>query len=170
LRRLSSQRIPTASPSTSTTELRTIFGITVVVVAAALLLAARLLPEQKGDPVAWRDLSAQVGPLELDASQHPLFREHSKLAQYLRRAGARRSAPRVDFSRRQLLLVSPGPRSSTGYEVQIVSVREQGGKITVRIRERAPRLGEPVEARVTYPYRLLSLPAGDDVYVDWIGR
>jgi len=54
--------------------------------------------------------------------------------------------------------------------VEIVSVREQGGKITVRIRERAPRLGEPVEARVTYPYRLLSLPAGDDVYVDWIGR
>jgi hypothetical protein len=141
-----------------------------VVVTAALLLAARLLPEQKGDPVAWRDLSTQVGPLEIDASQHPLFRERSKLAQYLQRADARGSAPRVDFSRRQVLLVSPGPRSSTGYEVEIVSVREQGGKITVRIRERAPRLGEPVEARVTYPYRLLSLPASDDVYVDWLGR
>ena len=51
-----------------------------------------------------------------------------------------------------------------------MSVREEGGKITVRIRERAPRLGEPVEAHVTYPYRLLSLPADDDVYVDWIGR
>jgi len=141
-----------------------------VVVTAALLLAARLLPEQKGHPVAWRDLSAQVGPLKIDASQHPLFRKRSKLAHYLQRAGARGSAPRVDFSRRQLLLVSPGPRSSTGYEVEIVSVREQGGKITARIRERAPRLGEPVEARVTYPYRLLSLPAGDDVYVDWLGR
>ena len=51
-----------------------------------------------------------------------------------------------------------------------MSVREQGGKIEVRIRERAPLLGEPVEARVTHPYRLLSLPADHDVYVDWIGR
>ena len=129
-----------------------------------------MLPEERGDTVAWRDLSAQVGPLEIDTSQHPLFRERSKLTHYLQRARARRSAPRVDFSRQQLLLVSPGPRSSTGYEVEIVSIREQGGKIEVRIRERAPRLGEPVEARVTHPYRLLSLPADHDVYVDWIGR
>jgi hypothetical protein len=141
-----------------------------VVLAAALLLAARLLPDEKGDPVVWRDLSPQVGPLRVNASQHPLFRERSQLARYLRRAGARRAAPKIDFSRQQLVLVSPGPRSSTGYSVEVVSVREHDGKITVRVRERAPRLTEQVEARVTYPYRLLSLPAGDDVYVDWIGR
>jgi hypothetical protein len=135
-----------------------------------LLLAARLLPEEKGNPVAWRDLSAQVGPLRIDASQHPLFREHSELARYLKRADAHRTAPNIDFSRRQLLLVSPGPRSSTGYSVEVVSVREQSSKITVRVQERAPQLGEHVEARVTYPYRLLSLPAGDKVYVDWLGR
>jgi len=78
--------------------------------------------------------------------------------------------PQVDFSNRQVLLVSQGPRSSTGYSAEILSARERDGKITVRVRERAPRLGEDVEARVTYPYRLLSLPAGEDVYVDWIGR
>jgi hypothetical protein len=137
---------------------------------AASLLAARLLPEEKSRPVPWHDLSAQVGPLRINGSQHPLFREQAKLDQYLRRAGARRPAPAVDFSRQQLLLVSPGPRSSTGYRVEVLSVRESDGKITVRVRERAPKLGEPVEARVTHPYRLLSLPAGDDVYVDWVGR
>jgi hypothetical protein len=137
---------------------------------AASLLAARLLPEEKSRPVPWHDLSAQVGPLRINGSQHPLFREQAKLDQYLRRAGARRPAPAVDFSRQQLLLVSPGPRSSTGYGVEVLSVRESDGKITVRVRERAPTLSEPVEARVTHPYRLLSLPAGDDVYVDWVGR
>ena len=120
--------------------------------------------------MAWRDLSAQVGPLRINGSQHPLFRDQSGLNRYLRRAGAQRPAPAIDFARRQLLLISPGPRSSTGYTVEVVGVRERDGKITVRVRERAPRLGEPVEARVTYPYRLLSLPAGNDVYVDWIGR
>jgi hypothetical protein len=76
----------------------------------------------------------------------------------------------VDFSTRQLLLVSPGPRSGTGYSVEVVSAREHGAEIIVRIRERAPTLGERVEPRVTYPYRLISLPAGKDVEVDWLGR
>ena len=135
-----------------------------------MLLTARLLPDEKGHPVAWHDLSAQVGPLRINGSQHPLFREPAVLSRYLRRAGAERPAPAVDFSRRQLLLISPGPRSSTGYGIDVLSVREHDGRITVRVRERAPKLGEPVQARVTYPYRLLSLPAGGDVYVDWIGR
>ena len=42
--------------------------------------------------------------------------------------------------------------------------------MTVTVRERIPELGERVEPRVTFPYLLLSLPAGTDVYVDWLGR
>jgi hypothetical protein len=42
--------------------------------------------------------------------------------------------------------------------------------VTVTVRERTPGLSEQVEPRVTFPYRLLSLPAGRDVYVDWRGR
>jgi hypothetical protein len=78
--------------------------------------------------------------------------------------------PPVDFSTRQLLLVSPGPRSSTGYSVRILSVTERDDAITVKVRERTPTLADHVEARVTYPYRLLSLPASKAVYVDWAGR
>ncbi len=89
---------------------------------------------------------------------------------YLKDARASRPAPAVDFSNRQLLLVSPGPRSATGYSVEVLSARERGGKITVRVQERTPPLGEQVQPHVTYPYRLISLPAGKDVYVDWLGR
>jgi PrcB C-terminal len=130
----------------------------------------RLLPEEDGRPVAWRDLSLEVGPLTIEGQEQRLFRDGEQLYRYLARAGATVATPSMDFSKRQALLVSPGPRSSTGYEVEVLSVLEQDEKITVRVRERTPRLRDRVEARVTYPYRLLSLPAGKDVVVDWLGR
>jgi PrcB C-terminal len=87
----------------------------------------------------------------------------------LRGLGADRR-PQVDFERRQVLLLSPGPRSSTGYALQVEDVRDEGDQIVVTVRERTPRLGERVAPHVTFPYRLLSLPVGKDVYVDWKGR
>jgi hypothetical protein len=141
-----------------------------VLALAATLLTVRLLPEGEGQAVAWRDLSPQVGPLTIVRSEHRVFRKRSELESYLRRARAQRPAPAVDFSTRQLLIVSPGPRSSTGYSVEVLSARKLGERITVRVREGSPRLGADVRPRVTYPYRLISLPAGRDVYVDWVGR
>jgi hypothetical protein len=141
-----------------------------VLALSALLLGVRLLPEDKGKAVAWKDLTSQVGPLTIVRSDHRVFRDQAKLAEYLREAKASRPAPAVDFSTRQLLLVSPGPRSSTGYSVEVLSAREDDGKIVVRVRERTPRLDQKVEPHVTYPYRLISLPAEKNVYVDWLGR
>ena len=130
----------------------------------------RLLPESKSRPVAWRDLSREIGPLMIVLQERRLFRDPGQLDRYLARAGSRERTPTIDFSKRQLLLVSPGPRSSTGYAVEVLSVLERDGDITVRVRERSPVVDDDVEARVTHPYRLLSLPAGQDVYVDWVGR
>ena len=144
--------------------------MTAVVAVAGVLLAVSLLPEGKGRPVAWRDVTVQIGPLTIADRERRLFRDREQLDRYLARAKAHGAAPQIDFSRRQLLLVAPGPRSSTGYEVEVLSVRERGGEITVRVREQTPALHDRVEARVTYPYRLLSLPAGREVAVDWIGR
>jgi hypothetical protein len=140
-----------------------------VLALAGVLLAVRLLPEGEREHVAWRDLSAQVGPLSIGGLERRLFRDQDQLERYLARARAR-ATPDVDFSKRQLLLVSTGPRSSTGYSIEVLGAEERGGDITVRIREVTPGLDDRVEARVTHPYRLLSLPAGRDVYVDWLGR
>jgi hypothetical protein len=127
-----------------------------------------LWPEREGPPVVWSDLSAKAGPLTITRETKRVFRERTALAEYLTAAGGR--VPAVDFERRQLLLVSPGPRSSTGYSMQVLEVRERNGAVTVTVRERTPKLDEQVEPRVTFPFRLLSLPAGKDVYVDWRGR
>jgi hypothetical protein len=118
--------------------------------------------------VAWRDLSGQAGALTISQETIRVFRNQTALAEYVQSAGGR--VPSVDFERRQVLLVSPGPRSSTGYALEVLDVRERDGKVTVIVRERAPTVGQQVEPRVTFPHRLLSLPAGKDVYVDWPGR
>ena len=135
-----------------------------------VLLATRLVADGESRPVTWRDLTTHVGPLRIADRENRLFRDEEELARYLARASARSRAPQVDFSQHQLLLVSPGPRSSTGYEAEVLSVREQDEEITVRVRERTPKLRDRVDARVTYPYRLLNLPADKEVSVDWVGR
>jgi PrcB C-terminal len=140
-----------------------------VLALAGVLFAVRLLPEDEGEAVAWRDLSAQVGPLSIGGVERRLFRDQEQLERYLAAARARRT-PTVDFSQRQLLLVSTGPRSSTGYSIDVLGAEERDGEITVRVRELAPGLTDRVEARVTHPYRLLSLPAGPGIYVDWLDR
>ena len=118
--------------------------------------------------MAWRDLSPEVGRLTITRETKRLFRERTPLAEYLTASGGR--TPAVDFERRQLLLVSPGPRSSTGYSMEVLGVHERDGTVTVTIRERVPGPGERVDPRVTFPSRLLSLPAGSVVYVEWRGR
>ena len=138
--------------------------------ATGVLLAVSLLPAEKSRPLAWRDLTTQVGPLTIADRENRLFRNREDFDRYLAQARARGRPPQIEFAQRQLLLVSPGPRSSTGYEVEVLSVSERDGEITVRVREQTPTLQDRVQARVTHPYRLLSLPAGRDVAVNWLGR
>jgi hypothetical protein len=133
---------------------------------AAGVLVVLLVPHGNSHPVAWRDVSAQVAPVLTSDLTKRLFRTRAQFAEFF---GSGKQSP-VDFSSRQLLLVSPGPRSSTGYSVRILTVTERDEAITVKVRERTPTLADHVEPRVTYPYRLLSLPAGTTVYVEWAGR
>jgi hypothetical protein len=69
------------------------------------------------------------------------------------------------------VLVTTGPRSSTGYSLHVESASERGGSIDVIIRERTPSLGEKVTPRLTYPLLLITLPKGTQpVHVRYAGR
>ena len=127
-----------------------------------------LWPEADARRVAWQDLSSRVGRLTITRETKRVFRDGKALRDYVAAGGGQ--VPYVDFDRHQALLVSPGPRSSTGYALEIVRVDERGGKVTVTVRERAPEANDEVEPRTTFPYRLVTLPAGKDVYVNWPGR
>src|SRR5205814_7112299 len=79
--------------------------------------------------------------------------------------------PRLDWDRDQVVVISLGPRSSTGYSLRIDRVVERRRGIYVYAHEQTPSLGEPVEARGPYVYRVLALHGrAKPVYVKLRGR
>jgi hypothetical protein len=71
----------------------------------------------------------------------------------------------------QRVLISPGPRSSSGYSLQVVKAEVERGRVLIVVREQAPALALPGQPGVTYPYRLLVFRKLDKpVHVGWEGR
>jgi PrcB C-terminal len=123
--------------------------------------------------VAYTDLTERVGDLEFTRITRDHFESRSELVEVLERHNPGRTIrlPAIDFSKRSAYLVAAGPRSSTGYELRIVEVRDEGERTVVVVREQTPSLGDPVAPRVTYPFRLISLPRTDEpVKLKWLGR
>ena len=80
-------------------------------------------------------------------------------------------APQVDFGHNEVVVISLGPRSSTGYSLRVERVVERRRGIYVYVRERTPSLRDPVDPRVTYPYRALTIARSSmAVYVKLQGR
>jgi hypothetical protein len=65
------------------------------------------------------------------------------------------------------VLITAGPRSSTGYSLEIVRAEVERGRVYIVVRE----VTEPGRAEITYPYRLLVFKKIDKpVHVHWEGR
>jgi hypothetical protein len=123
--------------------------------------------------VAYEDLTRKLGPLEFTRITRDVFRSRAALLDVLARNNPGRAItlPAVDFTRREVYLVAAGPRSSTGYDLRVVSVTDQGDRVVVTVHERTPSLGDPVRARVTYPFRLIAFPrSAKPVKLKWPGR
>jgi PrcB C-terminal len=114
-------------------------------------------------PIAYEDLTSKVGPLEFTHITVDRSRSRAELLEVLQRnnPGRKIHLPPVDYTREETFLVAAGPRSSTGYALRIVRAQEQGDHVQVVVHEETPSLGDPVEARVTYPFRL---------HLKWLGR
>jgi hypothetical protein len=114
-----------------------------------------------------------VGPLEFTRITRDVFRNRAGLLDVLERNNPGRPVqlPNIDFARREIYLVAAGPRSSTGYALEIVGVRDVGDHIVVAVHEQTPTLADRVQARVTYPFVLISLPRSKEpVKLKWPGR
>jgi protease stability complex PrcB-like protein len=114
-------------------------------------------------PVPYIDITSQVHGAQFPRLERELFRSQASLDGYLERAlpGGKLTIPKIDFAHREAILVAMGPRSSTGYALRVVKVVETGDRIAVTVHERTPSLGEPVIARVTYPFVLITIPRID---------
>ncbi len=65
--------------------------------------------------------------------------------------------PRIDYAQDRLVLIATGPRSSTGYGVQVLKATERRGDIHILARELTPSLGDHVETAAD-----LSVPLDHD--------
>ena len=135
----------------------------VVLAAAGWLAYAQWWGQGGKHELAWRDLNGQLGRVEFTRKVTAVYRSRASLARLLDATmpGRAPQPPRVDWARDEVVVIALGPRSSTGYSLRIVRVVERRRGIDVYAREQTPSLGDPVTARVTYPYRALAIRRSD---------
>jgi hypothetical protein len=122
--------------------------------------------------LAYTDLTHELHGFAPPRLVREAFTTRAAFAKYVHRESPGvAKLPTIDWAHRQAILVSAGPRSSTGYVLKIVSVRETAHHVVVTVHEDTPKLGEPVEARVTYPFRLITIPrTSKPLFLHWPGR
>jgi hypothetical protein len=163
----------TRSASISSRALRAAALAALVAVGAGWIAYASLWRDAGAKPLSYRDATGELARFEPPAAAQLLFSRREQLARYVRavRPGQPLDLPRIDFSRERAVFVSAGPRSATVYALRVASVRQERGRATVSLREDTPSLGDPQQARITYPYRLLIIRKLDKpVYVELQGR
>ena len=134
---------------------------TLVAFAAIWVTYRQVFAHDRLRVLAWRDLTARVAPLRFPQATTRVLRGRRTFALYVRERGFRGLLPRVDFERRDLILVAAGPRSTTTHDLQIVSAIEERTRVLVTLRERTPVLGEHVRVKRTHPFRLFTIPRID---------
>ena len=138
-----------------------------VAIAVAVLIAAGAIWERLG--------RAEVRPLPyrvVDAGRVELGAPIGKRIRLQKTMDAIVGPGRVIIPPGRVgVVISPGPRSSSGYSVRILSVTDERRRVVVRVREETPTLGERVRPVVTYPYRVILIPdTHKRVVVQWQGR
>jgi hypothetical protein len=144
-----------------------------VLAAAGWLVYAQWWGQGGEHTRAWRDLNPQLGRVEFTRKVTGVYRSQRALQRLLDATmpGRAPTAPRIDFARDQVVVVSLGPRSSSGYSLRVVRLVERRRGIYLTLREQTPSLGEPVDPHVTYPYRALATRrSSKPVYVKLEGR
>jgi hypothetical protein len=143
------------------------------VAAAGWIAYTHVWRDSGARPLRFRDETSRLRGLQPAREADRVFVDRRELADYLRFAdpGHLVHLPAIDFASDEAVLVSPGPRSSTGYGIRIVSVAEERGRVVITLRELTPSLARPARATATYPYRLLVFRKVDKpVRIVWQGR
>ncbi len=139
-------------------------------ISAALLAVAGCGGTAK--PVAYTDITRELHGFQPPQLVREAFKTQTAFAKYVRHESPGiTDLPSIDWAHREAILVAAGPRSSTGYVLRIVGVRETAHHVVVTVHEDTPMLGEPARAGVTYPFRLITIPrTTKPLFLHWPGR
>jgi hypothetical protein len=149
--------------------LRVLVAVALAAFAVAWLGYTRVWARSGGEPLGWRDRSAYLARAELVRPTFEIFRDRAAFARFLHtRVETAVTVPPIDFRRDLAVLLALGPRSSTGYAIEVEGVTEERGRILIAARERSPRLGRRVTARIEYPLKLIVVrDVGKPVALEW---
>jgi hypothetical protein len=140
--------------------------VAAVAVGWALVKGAETSGSRRAMP--WHDLTPQTGPLELPNGLTREFISRPQLAAWLHSRGGK-IVPQVVFPRWRVVLVSLGPRSTTAYSIHVVGVSQDDDRVIVRVARRNASLTDPGRPKLTFPYRLITVPTtGKPVQVAWV--
>lgn len=134
----------------------------------------RLAWQYGGDhEIAWNDVSPALEGVALTRPVAASFARQADLDRFLARTVFDRSSVSrpLALRGRQAVLIATGARSSGGYAIEVLGVREERARVVVSVRERTPSSARPAPATLTFPYRLIEVGAvGKPVEVEWQGR
>ncbi len=106
--------------------------------------------------VAYRDVTSGFPNLRYEKAGDFVFRSRSKMAAHVKahsvEMSSSESLPDVDFEKDMVVLIAVGARSSAGYRVLPVSVRAEGDKTLVKVKERSPPPDSIAASVITYPF------------------
>jgi hypothetical protein len=145
----------------------------VALAAAGWLVYTQIWGKGGTHPLAWTDVTAKVRGLQLVHREVVVIHSRRTFVKVVREAmpGRAPAPPPLDWNRQEVVMIAVGPRSGTGYSVKVQRVVEHRRSIDVYARERTPSLGDPVTAKVTYPYRVIAIRhSHKPVYVKLQGR
>ena len=142
--------------------------------AAGWLVYTQVWGKGGSHPLAWTATSPRgSAALQLVHERSCVIHSRRTFVKVVREAmpGRAPAPPPLDWSRQEVVMIGVGPRSGTGYSVELQRVVEHRRSIDVYAREKTPSLGDPVRAEVTYPYRVIAIRhSHKPVYVKLEGR
>src|SRR5947207_4740461 len=137
-------------------------AVAVAIFVGGWLVYAKAIARSSAHPVPWRDLTAELGPVRWPRLTISVLRDPEKLPKILAIVTPPGEhiprVPGIDFAHRIGIVYATGPRSSTGYSLRVARIVDEGGRISLHFPEVTPTLHEHVVARLTYPYRLITIP------------
>lgn len=112
-------------------------------------------------------LQAGVAPVEtiandmmshVDVPKQAVARDAAEWAALWRQHAGAEALPAIDFTKRTVVAVFLGTRSTAGYAVQITGTRTERGRMIVQWAERRPGRDDVTAQIITSPAHLASIP------------
>ncbi len=122
---------------------------------ALMLLAGFLAAQTSMTPMRTIDRGTQSN---VDDMTTVVARTAEEWAKIWRRHSPNRPAPAVDFSKEMVIGVFLGSRPTSGYGVEIVGTRDEGGAQVVEYKTSAPPRDMMTAQVLTMPYHIVAVP------------